>query len=321
MTHDSLELAPPLFEAGAQVSLRSNPKSVGAILDVHRRNNGNLEYKVFFGTDDQGWFPENSLRPVVPVDNSPRAADGSKFLKDMALIKLRSNLSDTLYSYRASRTKVEPYQFKPAIKFFESSSQRLLIADEVGLGKTIEAGIIYLELKARIDASRVLVVCPSSLRTKWHDEMFNRFNEDFRILDRADLREQLQRYHDHGDAVRFRAIVSMETIRGEDIATLIEEVGLRLDLVIIDEAHHMRNPGTLTHQIGRALSDASDSILLLSATPIHLRSSDLFSLFRILDEGQFDSVQEFEQMREPNIHINRASRTLSTNPDSYGPRP
>ena len=319
MAQDSLELAPPLFQIGDQVSLRSNPNRMGVILEVHRRNNGSLEYRVFFGPDDQGWFPESSLRPFIPVDDSPRAADGSNFLKDMTLIKLRSNLSDTLYSYRASRTKVEPYQFKPAIKFFESSNQRLLIADEVGLGKTIEAGIIYLELKARIDVSRVVVICPSSLRTKWRDEMFNRFNEEFHILDRAGLRGQLQRYNDHGDAVRFRAIASMETIRGEEIATLIEEVGLRLDLVIIDEAHHMRNPATLTHQIGRALSDASDSILLLSATPIHLRSSDLFSLFRILDEGQFDSFQEFEQLRDPNVHINRASQTLSTNPDSYAP--
>lgn len=317
MTQDSLEPAPPLFAVGDQVSLRSRPTGVGVILDVHRRTNGNLEYKVFFGSDDQGWFPENSLRPFVPVDDSPIAADGSKFLKDMAIVKLRSNLSDTLYSYRASRTKVEPYQFKPAIKFFESSNQRLLIADEVGLGKTIEAGIIYLELKARIDASRILVICPSSLRTKWRDEMFNRFSEDFHILDRTGFREQLDRYQEHGDVVRFRAIVSMEAIRGEDIATLIEEVGLRLDLLIIDEAHHMRNASTLTHRIGRALADASDSVLLLSATPIHLHSSDLFNLFRILDEGQFDSFEEFEQMREPNIAINRASQLLSANPNSY----
>ena len=239
----------------------------------------------------------------------------------MALIKLRSNLSDTLYSYRATRTNVEPYQFKPAMKFFESPNHRLFIADEVGLGKTIEAGIIYLELKARNDdLNRVLVVCPSGLRYKWKDEMFNRFSEEFTVIDNAAaFREKLENYRRYGDAEKFKAIVSMETIRQRGNAALIEEVGLTLDIVIIDEAHHMRNSNTLTHRVGRTLSGVSDAMLMLSATPIQLRSEDMFNQFRILDEGEFEDFQVFEQLREPNIHINRASQMLSTDPSSYAP--
>ena len=319
MTAESLELTPPLFNVGDQVSPRSNPTKVGVVLEVQRQKNGNLEYRVFFGANQQDWYRESSLSATIPVDDTPKATDGSKFLKDMALIKLKSNLSDTLYSYRASRTKVEPYQFKPAIKFFESSSQRLLIADEVGLGKTIEAGIIYLELKARTDLSRVLVICPSSLRYKWRDEMFNRFNEEFQIFDSTGFREQLQQYNNYGDAVHLKAIVSIETVRQKQITELIEKVRLTLGLVIIDEAHHMRNSATLNHQVGRVLSDISDSLLMLSATPIQLHNSDLFNLFRVMDEGQFNNFLEFEQMRDPNIHINRASQTLSINPASYVP--
>lgn len=317
---DELELVPigaPLFNLGEMVHLRTRPAQQGAILQSEYRHGG-FQYRVFFDANNQGWYPEISL---MPVDETPRATDGSKFLRDLLLIKLRSNLSDTLYSYRASRTNVEPYQFKPATKFFESPNQRLFIADEVGLGKTIEAGIIYLELKARSDdLKRVLVVCPSGLRYKWKDEMFNRFSEEFEVIENtSQFRERLNRYSQYPDAVRFNAIVSMETIRRKQIADLIDEVGLMLDLVIIDEAHHMRNSDTRTHRVGQALSDVSDSLLMLSATPIQLRSEDMFNQFRILDEGEFNDFQVFEQLREPNIHINRASAILSTDPSSYAP--
>ena len=319
--HDAnaLELIPigePMFNIGDMARLRTDLAKQGAILQSEYQQSG-FQYRVFF-PDNQGWYPETSL---VPVDDTPKATDGGKFLRDLALVKLKSNLSDTLYSYRASRTNVEPYQFKPAMKFFESPNHRLFIADEVGLGKTIEAGIIYLELKARNDdLKRVLIVCPSGLRYKWKDEMFNRFSEEFEVIENtSQFREHLKRYNDYGDAVRFKAIVSMETIRRKTIADLIDEADLTLDLVIIDEAHHMRNSDTLTHRVGRTLSDVSDSLLMLSATPIQLRSEDMFNQFRILDEGEFDDFQVFEQLRQPNIHINRASQLLSTDSSSYAP--
>jgi len=318
---DALELIPtgePAFSVGEMVRLRTNLAQQGAILASQYLHNG-FQYDVFFAPTSRGWYPEASL---AQIDDTPRATDGSKFLRDLALVKLRSNLSDTLYSYRASRTNVEPYQFKPAMKFFESPNHRLFIADEVGLGKTIEAGIIYLELKSRSDndLKRVLVVCPSGLRYKWKDEMFRRFGEEFTVIENtSQLREQLNSFNEFGDAVRFKAIVSMETIRRKPIIEFIDEVGLTLDLVIIDEAHHMRNSDTLTHQAGRTLARISDSLLMLSATPIQLRSEDMFNQFRILDEGEFDDFQIFEQLREPNIHINRASQTLSTDPSSYAP--
>ncbi|MXY46425.1 MAG: DEAD/DEAH box helicase [Chloroflexi bacterium] len=317
---DALELIPmgePAFSVGEMVRLRTNLAQQGAILASQYLHNG-FQHHVFFGPNNQGWYPETSL---LPVDDTPRAIDGGKFLRDLALIKLRSNLSDTLYSYRATRTNVEPYQFKPAMKFFESPNHRLFIADEVGLGKTIEAGIIYLELKARNDdLNRVLVVCPSGLRYKWKDEMFNRFNEEFTVVENAAaFKGKLENYRRFGDAEKFKAIVSMETIRQRGNAALIEEVGLTLDLVIIDEAHHMRNSNTLTHRVGRTLSGVSDAMLMLSATPIQLRSEDMFNQFRILDEGEFEDFQVFEQLREPNIHINRASQMLSTDPSSYAP--
>ena len=308
---------PPVFKEGDMVSPRRTSEKLGLIQRSQRLPNGNVQYFVFFGAGDQGWYAETNLRSATPVDNTPKVTDGSKFLRDMVLIKIKSNLSDTLYSYRASRTKVEPYQFKPAIKFFESSNQRLLIADEVGLGKTIEAGIIYLELNARADMKRVLVVCPSGLREKWYRELLDRFGEEFEILDSGRLRERLDRYAQYGDVVGIKGIVSIETIRSPAIADRIEDLGIGFDLVIIDEAHHMRNPGTRTNSIGKALSSVSDAVLMLSATPIQLHSEDLFHLLQILDEGQFEDRQEFAQLLEPNVYINQACQALSTDASSF----
>ena len=316
-TDDRLEHAPPVFKEGDMVSPRRTSEKLGLIQRSQRLPNGNVQYFVFFGAGDQGWYAETNLRSATPVDNTPKVTDGSKFLRDMVLIKIKSNLSDTLYSYRASRTKVEPYQFKPAIKFFESSNQRLLIADEVGLGKTIEAGIIYLELNARADMKRVLVVCPSGLREKWYRELLDRFGEEFEILDSGRLRERLDRYAQYGDVVGIKGIVSIETIRSPAIADRIEDLGIGFDLVIIDEAHHMRNPGTRTNSIGKALSSVSDAVLMLSATPIQLHSEDLFHLLQILDEGQFEDRQEFAQLLEPNVYINQACQALSTDASSF----
>ena len=320
-TADRLELVPPpppIFKVGDQVSQSTMPEKTGVIVQSQplSRSIGN-QYMVFFGADDQGWYAESSLRSATPEDDTPKGTDGSKFLRDMALIKIKSNLSDTLYSYRASRTKVEPYQFKPAVKFLQSPNQRLLIADEVGLGKTIEAGIIYLELNARADMKRVLVVCPSGLREKWKDELLNRFGEEFEILDSGQVARALDRYAQYGDAVGIKGIVSMETIRGRQIADKIEDIGIGFDLVIIDEAHHMRNSGTRTNNIGKTLSSVSDAVVMLSATPIQLRSEDLFHLLQILDEGQFEDSHEFAQLLEPNVYINQACQALSTDPSSF----
>ena len=281
-----------------------------------RFKNGNTDYLVYFSQGDEGWYPEDVISSIEDQGQSTQVVSQTAFLKDLTITKLESQLTDTLYSYLASRTYVEPYQFRPALKFLESPNQRLLLADEVGLGKTIEAGIIYLELKARLDLRRILVVCPSSLRNKWRDELLNRFDEDFVPMEARDFREFLDRFERHGGNRPLKAIVSLESIRREDILTRINEVELDLDLAIVDEAHHMRNPATLSHDVGSTLSGISSAMLLLTATPVQLRSADLFHLLHILDEGEFQNLLEFDSLLEPNLHINRATQMLSTNVDS-----
>ena len=104
-----------------------------------------------------------------------------RFAATLTRAKL-GHFTDTVFSFRATRTLFRPYQFKPVLKLLGTGTLRLLIADEVGLGKTIEAGLIWTELEARRQADRVLVVCPSALVDKWKREMEERFGFE---LDRA----------------------------------------------------------------------------------------------------------------------------------------
>ncbi|HET8523781.1 MAG TPA: helicase-related protein, partial [Thermomicrobiales bacterium] len=226
----------------------------------------------------------------------------------LALAKLRHPLTDALYAYRASRTLYEPYQFRPALKFLRNPNQRILIADEVGLGKTIEAAIIYLELKARLDISRVLVLCPSRLKEKWRDELSNRFEEEFEILDAPRLRRMLEEFQRSGAPPPMRAIASFELMRRSEFLDLVAAQQLPLDLLIVDEAHYMRNEGVSTYRLGAALTNTAEAVIFLTATPLHLRNRDLFNLLNLLSPEEFSDPNLFEEHVKPNEYINHAIR-------------
>lgn len=300
----------PKFKKLEQVRLKGDPSQWGPVWQDPVYSGTVWMYKIFLSAKNQQFIPEDELLPFVI--EGPVAGDLDDLLKNLLLFKMNKPLSDTLYSLHASRTKFEVYQFRPALKFLGNQDQRLLIADEVGLGKTIEAGIIFLELQARLtDIARVLVVCPSGLRAKWQDEFQSRFDETFNILDADGLRRFLEDYHRFGEAARLRGIVSLELIRREEFAAVLGKDLVHFDLVIIDEAHHCRNTETLANAVASVLSDNADSMLLLTATPLQLGIQDLFHLLTILAPGDFDSLEGFELTLEPNRHINRATQLLA----------
>ena len=179
--------------------------------------------------------PESLLR-------AGQFGDHVTFKRRLTMSKLRRPLRDTIYSYKASRTEFHAYQFKPLLKFLASAKRRLLIADEVGLGKTIEAGYILQEERARFAIQRVLVVCPASLRLKWQHELWQRFGEDFEILDRAAFLQKaiLRPGTTDRRLPRLAGIVSLQSLRSNAVIEAIEERAAPLDLLIVDEAHHCR---------------------------------------------------------------------------------
>jgi superfamily II DNA or RNA helicase len=231
--------------------------------------------------------------------------------------KISSDLTNVYYSMQASRTDFHPHQFKPVYKFIESPRGRILIADEVGLGKTIEAGLIWLEMRARSDAQRLLVVCPSMLREKWKSELRTRFDVAAEIHDSRGLRHLLADFRREGDRFKCAAVCSMQSVRQESVQTALDELegtDCRFDLVVVDEAHHFRNSETRTHRVGRLLSDLTEAMVLLSATPIHLKNEDLFRLLNLLDADEFNNQWVFEERLRANEPLVRAQNALRRSP-------
>jgi len=227
----------------------------------------------------------------------------------MTMVKLDQPLTDVLYSFGSTRTRFRSYQFKPLLKLLNSSTQRLLIADEVGLGKTIEAGLIWAELDRRVGIRRGLVVCPASLTRKWQSEMKRRFDRDVEIIDRRRLRELTLAFEEGRDP-KFTGIVSIESLRTSPDLDALAEHSPKFDLIVVDEAHALRNTGTRSFALGELLSDWADVLLFLSATPLNLGRDDLFNLLNLLSPDDFPDRFVFDGQLAPNEAVNRALALL-----------
>lgn len=225
--------------------------------------------------------------------------------------KLDEHLTDTVYSFGATRTVFRAYQFRPVMKLLRTGRESMLIADEVGLGKTIEAGLIWTELDARRQADRVLVVCPSGLVDKWRQEMSERFGLETERLDADLLDEMLEQFETDRVPARFRAVCSLERLRIWDGLDRLNSLAPHFDLIIVDEAHALRNLGTRSHALGAQLSDWAGTLLFLSATPLNLGNADLFNLLELLNPDEFDDRYALQTRLEPNAVLNRVSASLA----------
>lgn len=283
---------------------------IDGAVGIVRENRGE-QTRVFFSRGDEPWIQTANL---ASADCDWRVFERLDLLRHLVALKFDKPLEDNFYAANASRARFEVHQFKPALKFFDSDRQRLLIADEVGLGKTIEAGIIYQELNARNQSplERVLVVCPSGLKEKWHQELLSRFGEDFIVADSRALVRRIELFH-QGQR-RFKVIVPLETIRVDPARKRLQEAideGLDFDLTIVDEAHHLRNPETGSHQIAEAIADASAHLLLLTATPVQLGREDLYNILSLFDRTLFPNVHVFNDVIEPNRYVNLLVASLN----------
>jgi SNF2 family DNA or RNA helicase len=142
-----------------------------------------------------------------------------------------------------SNARVEPqlHQVSVALRALDKSQPRLILADEVGLGKTIEAGLILKELRARmgVELERVLIIVPASLVSQWRFELRSKFNEHFVFHDSAEIRRITSERPDQNPwAVKANVLCSLQLARLDPHAEQI--VAAPWDLVIVDEAHHAR---------------------------------------------------------------------------------
>ena len=234
--------------------------------------------------------------------------------------RLSGKLANLIYSLNTTNTQFLAYQFKPVLQFLESPSNGILIADEVGLGKTIEAGLIWTELRARQDARRLLVICPAMLREKWKRELSDRFGVHAEIVDAQEMHSKLEAARQRPQDA-FALIASLQGTRPPKgwndkdepsqsatakLARFLEEAELDeplVDLVVIDEAHYLRNQETQTYRFGTLLRPVTQSMVMLSATPIQLRNRDLFNLLHLLDEDAFPFEFSFDQSLQANAPL------------------
>jgi SNF2 family DNA or RNA helicase len=235
--------------------------------------------------------------------------------------------TETLFSLRTGRVQFVPYQYRPVLKLIRSDRPRILIADEVGVGKTIEAGLIIKELQARMDLSSVLVICPKALvaERKWQNEM-KRFDENFTAIDGPLLRHCLKETALDGEwpdqyakAILPFSLFDAELLLGNNSSRRTREQGLlaldpppKFDLVIVDEAHHIRNQETYLHQGIRYFCDNAQAVVLMTATPVQLGSFDLYTLLNVLRPDLIIDSASFQQMAEPNTYINEAIKHCRT---------
>lgn len=297
-----------------------DPTSLGrdaVVIDGPSLVGGTHYYLIVTSSGEEAWYPASDLQNTAPARDSPvgwlterSLADPDHLARAVTQLKLTSSLTDLVYSFSSTRTVFRVHQFKPVLKVIESPDHRLLLADEVGLGKTIEAGLVWSELDARLSVQRVLIVCPSGLRRKWQSEMQLRFDREMELVDRAGFLEFLDRYHDRGGATRIQGIASFAQLRHDQVLEALSERPPTFDIVIVDEAHAFRNADTRTHQLGELLAQNSDAVLFLSATPVNLGSQDLFNLLRLLRPDEFSDPLTFDYQLEPNRYINSAIRLL-----------
>ena len=315
------------FTIGQLVALRSDPTRVGAIINILPGSPEN-RYLVFLDNTPSTYYASQLQRHDLPspsITISPLPV----FHAYMTALQLNHPSLATLYSLNAARVNFVPYQFRPVLKFIHSDRPRLLIADEVGVGKTIEAGLILRELQARKDVRSVLIICPKPLVTdrKWQTEM-KRFDEQFVHLDGSTLRHCIKETdldgawpEQYAKAILPFSLFDQELLSGNTskkykrgmIRLLELNPPPHFDLVIVDEAHHLRNTSTAIHQGVRYFCEQSEAVIFLSATPIQMGTNDLFVLLNLLRPDLILDKNSFDHMAEPNRSINYAVEVARTN--------
>lgn len=266
---------------------------------------GYVSYRVF----------DHSIGTVYKVmadrlsDSSGSNTYDENYLRYVTLLsKIKNETAGGLLTSLASGVIPLPHQLHVLNRVISTNNIRYILADEVGLGKTIEAGMIIKELKARGLVRRTLVVCPIGLVTQWSAEMQEKFHEKFQVILPSDY-DTIRRLTDNDDVYgQFDQVISpMDSIKPlEKHAGWTEErveqynqkriysiINSGWDLIIIDEAHRVAGSSgeVARYKLGYLLSKASPYLLLLTATPHNGKTEPFLRLVRLLDEDAFPNAK------------------------------
>lgn len=269
-------------------------------------------------------IPRSALRPLSadlqPVIESGRIAYVAAAAKVAEVLEGSTSASDghVLLAPMESNVIPLPHQINALSRAISGDRIRYLLADEVGLGKTIEAGLVMRELKLRGLVRRTLVVAPKGIATQWVTEMQTHFNEQFQLVlgDDISTLQRLAPAADHRStawSMFDQVIVSLDSVKPMDkrrgwTAERVAEynrsrfedlITAGWDLVVVDEAHRLggSTDQVARYKLGRGLAEAAPYVLLLSATPHQGKTDAFHRLMSLLDEEAFPDMESVSRDR------------------------
>ncbi|MCM3882900.1 DISARM system SNF2-like helicase DrmD [Frankia sp. R82] len=235
-----------------------------------------------------------------------------------------------------SGVSVEAYQLEPLRRALSSARTNLLLADDVGLGKTVEAGLVIQELLLRHRARTAIVVCPPSLALKWQDEMRDKFGLDFTIINSERLRDVRRAYGLHANPFLLfpRVIVSLAWLPGVRAQRMLRDVygqttqinsakRFAFDILVVDEAHHVApaSPSVVGGGRGyavdtqrteavRGLANRCEHRLFLSATPHNGHPESFTALMEMIDSRRFSRGAQLDESALRDVTVRRLKSDL-----------
>lgn len=315
------------------VYLTGSPETKGIV--VHITDLGGIKkYDVFADNAVRSYYT-GQIAPVVE-DSGYHWVSLDTVRSYLTAYQINQPSSQSLYSLNSARIDFVPYQFRPALKLIHADEPRILIADSVGVGKTIEAGLIIKELEARSELERIAVICPRPLvaERKWELEM-KRFDEEFVPVDGPALRQILSDTDRDGEwPARYNKVILPYSIldskvylgggqKRERYFGLSElDPEPRFDLVIVDEAHHIRKGSmdkekAFAYKCTKYFCDHADAVVMLTATPLQTGDDDLYTLLNVLRPDVVLDQKTFAMMSRPNEHISKAIHIIRAAEDSW----
>ncbi|MCD7825826.1 MAG: SNF2-related protein [Clostridiaceae bacterium] len=312
---------------GSLVTLESDNSAVGAVIG----KDGN-RYTVLLNGKVENFY-EEQIR-ITGTKSASTHVSLRRVRTALTAYQINNPGSSNLYSLNSARIDFVPYQFRPALKMIKSDNPRLLVADDVGVGKTIEAGLILKELEARDSVNSVLIICPRPLvaERKWELEM-KRFDENFTQMDGKDFAEAISETHRdgawperHNKTIIPYSLFGEDSIMGTQSASSKRKKNLGLaeldpvphfDLVIVDEAHNIRNANTWMYRGVEIFCRNADAVVFLTATPLQNSNDDLYTLLNLLRPDVVIDKDTFRTMAEPNVYINNLLRIIRNQEDGW----
>lgn len=287
------------FNNGTRVETTGSPRRNGNVIKFETKSGGQEYYKVHIDGDSSPIIlSESEIRPLTESEDPwEKLINGSvknyqEFGVTSTFFKVENNANNTISSLKASRTLFQAHQFKPLIKFLNSVSKRILIADEVGLGKTIEAGHILLEMYSRKEINSSLVICPKSLLNKWQDEMFDKFGFEYKIYETNDFAQELSNDIELNRKSIF-GIITYDKLKNDKLQELLVSQHYSFDIIICDEAHLLRNKDTQRHKAIKPIIHNAKYATMLTATPLCNSKEDLFNILSILEPQRYHNYSMF----------------------------